>query len=375
MATAPPATGTVLDVLLDEMCQLVQLTQTQFEDAKEKYDAVSGWLDREGSELHGIPLRIFPQGSVAYGTTVKPRGQDEYDVDLVLLLHVKTEDAMVIYEAVKKRLEEHDVYADLLEEKNRCLRLDYAGRFHLDILPARPDPEGDEGWILVPDKELEDWSPSNPEGFAEWFLGIANAVYAKTERQTEPLPEPEDADAKAPLQRAVQLMKRRRDVYFDGDGDGDDAPRSVVLTTLAARHYLGEYRVSDALRSILDGIKGEIRATTGILEVPNPTRSEENFAEAWDATSYRRFVEFIEAFRTELDELQGLEGLDVVTKKLEAMFGVGLASRAVEESGPRLLKARKQGQMRAGKTGITIGSAGAASGAPTVRNHEFYGSD
>jgi hypothetical protein len=57
-----------------------------------------------------------------------------------------------------------------LERLKRCLRLNYAGAFHLDILPACPNDRLGGGAILVPDRKLECWKDSNPKGFAEWFF-------------------------------------------------------------------------------------------------------------------------------------------------------------------------------------------------------------
>src|SRR5207244_10124129 len=68
--------------VLERICQALELSETQHRLAKERYEAVGRWL-AEGTNalLHG--LEIYPQGSVALGTTVKPHVRNEYDVDLV----------------------------------------------------------------------------------------------------------------------------------------------------------------------------------------------------------------------------------------------------------------------------------------------------
>jgi hypothetical protein len=47
---------------------------------------------------------------------------------------------------------------------------------------------------------------------------------------------------KTPLQRAVQLLKRHRDVYFAGDYE--NRPISIIITTLAAHAYKNQENVS-----------------------------------------------------------------------------------------------------------------------------------
>lgn len=368
--------GTMLDLQLDEICRHLQLSHTEYEEAKDRYEAVARWLNDDSSDLADLEPEIFPQGSVRVRTAVKPIGDDEHDVDLVLLLQTDEVDAIRLYEAVKVRMEENDTYAGMLEELNRCLRLTYANEFHLDILPARPDPEGPDAWLLVPDQELQNWTPSAPEGHARWFEKTAMAVYRQhEERDTEPLPEPEDADAKSPLHRAVQLMKRRRDVRFREAGDGDDVAPSVILRTLAAQQYGQERNILDALDTVVSGIATVVRETTGVLEVPNPVHPGEVFSDGWDQTAYRRFGEFIIDFEAEIRELRGLQDPDDRGEMLQDMFGETVTKTATEAAGHRFKEARDEGNLYSGSAGIAIGAAGAGSRAEKVRDHEFYGGE
>ncbi|CAN5651536.1 hypothetical protein BH20ACI3_BH20ACI3_28170 [soil metagenome] len=105
----------------------------------------------------------------------------------------------------------------------------------MDILPACPDPEAGGTCILVPDREARSWKASNPKGHAAWFEAQAQVTAHTIKRYVEPVPTQEDADEKPPLKLATQLLKRRRDIMFLDDWD--NAPISIVLTTLAAQHY------------------------------------------------------------------------------------------------------------------------------------------
>lgn len=373
-ASSQTPRGTLLEVQLDEICRRLQLSRTQFDEAKEKYEAVADWLSRETSPLAHLEPSIFPQGSARVETTVRPIGGEEHDVDLVLLLQTGETDAMRLYRAVQARLQDHDTYAGILEEKNRCLRLVYAGEFHLDILPARPDERMPDRWIVVPDRELQNWSPSAPEGHAEWFLDRARSVYQPyEERETEPLPEPEDPDEKSPLQRAVQLLKRRRDVYFNGDGDGHDVARSVILRTLAGHIYGREQTVLEALETVVQGIHRKVERSTGVLDVRNPAHREESFSDGWGDAEYRRFGRFISNVLTEVGELRQARDPDVRVELLERMFGEKVSRAATEAAGERYREARKSGNLFAGPAGVAIGAAGPSSRSQRTPEHEFYG--
>ena len=358
--------ATHLSFLLDEICRVIQLTATQQADAKQKYEAVSKWLAAPNSALQRFNPQVFPQGSVAIGTTVKPVGREDHDVDSVALLRGSFK-PMELYELVRDRLREHAEYRRILEPKKRCLRLNYAGDIHLDVLPAQPRRWITDTGLLVPDRALQDWSPSDPKGFIAWFDHISRRPYREIRLGVEPLPKPEDADAKSPLQRAVQLLKRRRDVFFNGD---QDAARSIVLTTLAARSHGGERTEIEALAAALEYMASEISASRGIQVVPNPTLPAENFGDGWDANSYAQFKRFVGVFRDEVINLQELAGTDAIKLELSRMFGERPATRAVERWGEHLLREREAKRLHASSIGlVTV----AARGTQPVRPHNFYG--
>ena len=176
---------------------LSELTPTEFRNAQEKYRAVGGWLAAPGSSLATFDPDVYPQGSMLIGTTVRPYGRSEYDLDLVCQLHwCAHQPPLTIYDWVHGRMAANETYKAILEKLKRCLRLNYASSFHLDILPACPNDQIGNGSIIVPDRKLECWKDSNPKGFAEWFLTqcqIRDSV-AEADRvfkgSVEPLPSP-----------------------------------------------------------------------------------------------------------------------------------------------------------------------------------------
>lgn len=361
-----------LDILLDEVCIALQLTRTQYESAEGKYHAVAGWLSAPGSPLAHLRPHVYPQGSVALQTTVKPRRDqrdEEFDVDSVLELAGWRGGPMALYEATYSRLAAHSFYAEILEPKKRCIRLNYAGEFHLDVLPAVRDLRRGGTCILIPDRELHDWSSSNPRGFAGWFKKAAEVPIRVEERMAaDPLPNNDPAERRAPLKRAVQLLKRRRDVIFNGSGL---APKSVVLTTLAAEHYSGQLGVTESLLEVLDGIAHQIESTPGIIQILNPTNPGELFSDAWDERSFRAFADFVVRFREEVRRVASTSGLHELRVLLASMFGEEPTTRAMKALAARVEGARDR-QVLSVKPGVglTVMSTGAR---PVPRN-TFYGS-
>ena len=153
-ASLIPLQADALDFLLEQLSVMLQLPASKYRNAEDKYHAVGAWLAEPGSPLRGLDPDIYPQGSMLLQTTVKPRVGDEYDLDLVCHLKVaRSVNPLTVYEMVKRRLGANEKYASILRPKKRCLRLDYSGDFHLDILPACPDIDRGNTCILVPDRE------------------------------------------------------------------------------------------------------------------------------------------------------------------------------------------------------------------------------
>jgi len=60
-----------------------------------------------------------------------------------------------LFTLIKGYLKDNGHYSDIVEEKKRCVRINYKENFHIDILPACSNKESlSQTGILIPDKEL-----------------------------------------------------------------------------------------------------------------------------------------------------------------------------------------------------------------------------
>ncbi len=367
-----------LDRHLERLCTTLELTPTQFRDAESKYQAVGKWLAAPESSLAVFAPEVYPQGSMLLGTTVRPWRGLEYDLDLVCQLHwCADQPPMEVYGWVEDRLASHETYHQMLKELKRCLRLDYAGDFHLDILPACPNDSVGNGSIIVPDCKLERWVHSNPKGFAAWFLEKCQLRDMLAERmlmkKIEPLPSPVPSEYKFPLQRVLQLMKRHRDLFFDG---GRDIARSVILTTLAGHFYGGQRSLSRALEAVLDQIHSASAAVNGVPRIENPVHSGENFADTWNEARFDRFKQYIVNFRNEIKLLlhppatEERMGLEKSANRLGGLFGAAEVKEALRLEAKELNERRDSKRLAiTGFGGLT--TAGSIASVPVRPNHFF----
>src|SRR2546422_3351034 len=315
-----------LDQLLFGVCEELQLTSTRYDLAVERYNTLNKVLGSKESPFRYFQPEIYPQGSMALGTTVKPIG-GPHDLDFVLQLlrDHRSVDPMLLIQALYSFLRQNSTYRPMTSLKNRCVRIEYADEFCMDVLPACRNATAGGTCIMVPDRILKGWSHSNPLGYIDWFKQKSRILLLEQLlEKAEPIPAQEAVGEKNTLQLVVQLIKRWRDVYYC-DADPKLAPISILLTTVAASVYRGEPSVSQALTSVLGGIVNLIdvsrRAGECHLRVCNPSNLAEDLSERWDSNpvAYRAFEEGIRDFHRRW--LQMIARAGNVNVELEALFG------------------------------------------------------
>lgn len=304
------------ETLLLELDARVSLTQTQYDGLNARYQTIGGLLEDPVDPALG-EIIVIPQGSFATRTVTKPPEREDVDVDAIAYIKGGTDlSPMALHKHLFDELDTRARTGGEVKPYNRCVRIQYSDASlpcHLDVTPAerRPGNTNDDGsgLLRVPDRELADWSPSNPVDFAAWFNDIAEAelalrlpesyqnwVIAKR-GETQPLPSHEEITVPNGLRVAVRLMKRHRDVYAERAGRQKSKPISVILTTLAAKAY-AKVAASYAGRALspLDLIEAVVREMPNGFNTPsateryrllNPRDPGENFAEKWNADPAR----------------------------------------------------------------------------------------
>jgi hypothetical protein len=377
--------------ILERMCEALELTATQYDTAKTRYESAGKWLAEAESPLLRA-LSIYLQGSTALGTTVKPLGRNEHDVDLVAHMpNLGPLPPATVKKAIGDRLRVNGLYAPLLEEMPRCWRLNYANEFHLDITPSIPNPECSNGGELVPDKALKEWKASNPKGYNSLFDRRANLQPRMRMRKSEGAQDGARADSVEPypvarglkgiLRRTIQVLKRHRDIYFV-DLDPCLAPISVVVTTLASRSYeycVGRFVYDDELDVVRDIVRHmpafiESRLVDGRSHwfIWNETTSGENFAEKWnnDPSRAEAFFAWNARVTADLDGLAVIKGIDRLNKSLSESFGSAPVAKAFDALTEEVSAARRANRLFVAPA---VGLSVAASTATPVRTNTFFG--
>jgi len=348
-----------LEALADELA----INDTRYEKAYASYEAVGDWLNREGSAIKKFDPIVYVQGSFAFGTVIKPyTNKEEYDVDAVCELRNLSKSNLTqhrLKELVGKELEAYRLKYGIdkpLDEGRRCWTLNYAdeAQFHMDIVPSLSNGQSvkllleqrslDSHWantaIAITDNEIEsynvlteDWPRSNPKGYRDWFksrleVQLAQrklALATESHANVEDIP---DYRVRTPLQSAIMILKRHRDVLFSEDKD-HKSPISIIITTLAGHAYNGEEKVADALFSILSRMDSDefIKRDGEKFVILNPSDPSENFADKWEEFPERKdaFFEWLNNARDEFEVIKVERNKSAITEKLSPKIGDELA--------------------------------------------------
>jgi hypothetical protein len=352
-------------IIFESMLELLELPDSAYEKARERYENLGEWFGRDESTLKGNDPHIFPQGSFRLGTAIRPLDEkEEYDLDLACELRANISKDTHTQEALKTMVgHEIEIYRIARgikapkEEKHRCWRLEYQDdlSFHMDIVPCIPaektrqflimesirkagESESIAGTVsqltvsITDDRHhgykkiCDDWNISNPEGYAKWFETRMNqtqhGIFEKAQLDDLPL-----FKRRTPLQRTIQLLKRHRDHMFRKDKELK--PISIILTTLVARAYHGESDIGSALNNIL--LRMEDLVSPIKPRVPNPVNPAEDFADRWEMPKYKHlnleanFWNWLTQAKSDFDHLVSTDDVNFIMEQARQKFSLRLS--------------------------------------------------
>jgi hypothetical protein len=349
--------NSAVNALLQSIVEAIEIPQSYYEKAVARHRSLGEWLCRPESSVAAFAPVVVPQGSFRYGTVVRPLlATHKYDLDNVTTLQVaKTQmsqkELKTLYGAEIKAYAIAHKMTDPVEERNRCWRLFYADEFsfHLDALPCVPEDQQVVDAIVksgvparlaalavaITDKRHPQYEQisgalfsSNPRGFAAWFEECARSWALPRLRElvkSNLYASVEDVPAyefKTPLQQAIQLLKRHRDVMFRTNLTV--APISMIITNLAAHAYTGEADLYTALTNIVEKMTHFVRSERP--RVPNPANPAEDYADKWSLNPglERYFWQWHTQARADLKRLPAFISGETLLRDVERTFGVTL---------------------------------------------------
>lgn len=274
----------------------VNLNKNRIKRLESGIRGVADCLKRQLTEFQ----KTDAQGSYALGTLIKPvDGDDEYDVDIQVVMNPNPQWQPKDYiDAVYNALKADGNYANKIKIKTRCVTVDYAGDFHLDVVP-RITHNGKHYIFNRVENIFEETDGTN---YREWFNKQNRITGGK-------------------LKRIVRLLKYLR------DHKNNYTAKSIMLTTLAAGVIepsdKGTEAVStdaDTLVTVLTRMDAYLRKNPTMPEIRNPALPSETFNRHWDDRRYANFRKMVNSHARKAQAAKNASG-DEAIKLWQDLFG------------------------------------------------------
>lgn len=254
----------------------VNLNKARYERLQTSARAVSEYLSQN---LPGFQ-KAERQGSFALRTIIKPVNDHEFDADMLIFMEEDADmDPKDYIAEIHRTMKANGNYADKVHRKTRCVEIDYAGDFHMDLVPCVEMGDGD----YICNRQTNKFEPTDGTGFREWFNG-KNAI------------------THGNLKRVARLLKYLRD-----HKETFTAP-SVLLTTLIGSAVWdsddgSQFKtLPDALITVTNRINDFLQANPFMPEITNPALPEEVFSRDWDTAKYQNFRDMFDSYTNRIND-------------------------------------------------------------------------
>ena len=408
-----PGNLSPLDVMLAEIALRIQLSPTDHGKAVARYEAVSQWIDRPDSPLHGRVQLTYPQGSMAIEATIaRSSERDEHDIDAMaqlLLAHETDPEVALSLLDTSIRGEHGSRYHDMTVRRTRCVTIEYADGMHLDVTPAVLLPELRARTSVIFHSKPEDPTEprkrlyANPWGFADWFSAMtpaaADDAFAQyferrsleetrlrmmAEAATEPVPDQLPAYRKSRALIALQLIKRFRNLRYERRPNLRRPP-SVLLCKYVADHANRTTTLAEEVlhQATVMLAKFEAAQQAGrLVHEENPTCQADVLTDRWPTSpeDQQHFIGDLRELTQKLARLIEGAALEEMRQILAGLFGERPARDVVSDYIERYGSQVKQGsgahlpgtgQIPA--VGVMLASAPAV--ARSTPPHSFFGDE
>jgi len=292
---------------------VVNLNQARINVLEARADTIEGFL----SESDFVP-RIWHysrQGSWAVETIIKPPKGKDFDADELLIIEQVEGWAPEDYiNDLYRVFRSSDRYKKLARKGTRCVTLDYANDFHLDLVICIRVKHGNHVCFVVCNRKTNEFEATDGEAFADWFAS-RNVITGGNA-----------------LRKVTRLIKYLRDIK------GTFSAKSVLVTTLLGNtveewhtqfqdHYYLD--VPTALKTIVGHLDDWLQQRPIMPTVTNPALPSEEFNRHWDQDKYDNFRHKIHQYRLWIDDAYGEPDRDESIAKWRRVFGDDFAKGEV----------------------------------------------
>ena len=253
----------------------VNLSQARLEKLDGRVGAVDRFLASGDDEIASRFVQTIPQGSYAHRTIINPVGAfDEFDADLLLQLTEEPGWNPADYiERLFQVFRSSATYRGMVSRHCRCVKVNYAGDFHIDVVPYVER----HGAQYITNRDDDIFELTNPEGFNAWLAGQDELTGGK-------------------LVKVIRLVKYLRDYK------NTFTCKSVILNILLGGRVNGALLLGDpdhyadlptALSNLLSDLSAYLQANPQMPMLTDPSCPTENFNHRCNQEQYSNLRKWI----------------------------------------------------------------------------------
>lgn len=281
----------------------VNLGDGRIKQLDQRVEAITNFVQTGEDIFAENFIDILPQGSYAHRTIINPvRPNDEFDADLLLEMNeVEGWEAKDYVQELYTVFRDSSTYRPMVSRHDRCIRIDYANEFHIDLVPYMERHDAH----YITNRAEDRFELTNPEGYNEW-LDERNRL------------------ASGRLVKVIRLVKHLRD-FKD-----TFSCKSVILSILlgnsvsesAAWGDDSQYSdVPTALKNIVGSLDDYLQANELMPSIDDPSEPTENYNHRWDQDEYANFRTKIHVYRGWVDEAYEEQDAEESKTKWRRLFG------------------------------------------------------
>ncbi|BAQ21166.1 SMODS domain-containing nucleotidyltransferase [Corynebacterium glutamicum] len=193
----------------DFLRDFVNLNQGRVNTLQQGVSTLDEFLSLKSSLTHMINGDVIPQGSFAHKTIIKPFTGNDFDADVLLPMEEQSDWAPRKYTIELQKALEASQYTEMTILGKRCVTINYANDFHIDVVPF---VTRDDGLTYITHRTDDEFVRQDPVAFTTWIKEKSSFTNGH-------------------LIRVIRLVKYLR------DRSSIEVP-SVVLTTLLAERVM-----------------------------------------------------------------------------------------------------------------------------------------
>ena len=291
----------------------VNLNDSRIALLDKRVESITAFLKASPTFSAGF-IDTIAQGSYAHKTIIKPvQERHEFDADLLLYLNEFDGWAAKDYvEELYKTFRDSSTYRPMVSRRTRCVVVNYAGDFHIDVVPYMER----HGQKYITNRGEDRFEVTDPEAYNAWL--------DETNRTAE-----------RHLVKVIRLLKYLRDFK------GTFSVKSVILNTLLGNQIIdtslltddsGYQDVPTTLRTVMNRLSEYVAARPVLPSIIDPGGTGDNFSDRWQQDGYANFRRWMIHYAKKINEAYLEKDRDVSLGLWQGIFGDGFKAPRLKEA-------------------------------------------